>query len=172
MKCPYCQHRGTSVLDSRPASDNGSIRRRRECASCSKRFTTKEHVEVIDLSIIKKDGRSEPFDRTKLLRGILKACEKRPVRRERIERAINDIELQLRQMDRTEIPSRLVGDLVVEKLKALDEVAYVRFASVYKRFTEARQFVEAAREAAKFNKSASQKGAGGRARRITASAPL
>ncbi len=172
MKCPYCQHHETSVLDSRPASDNSSIRRRRECTKCAKRFTTKEHVEILGLSIIKKDGRSEPFDRTKLLRGILRACEKRPVRMERIERAVNDIELQLRQMDRTEIPSRLVGDMVVEKLKAMDEVAYVRFASVYKRFTEARQFVEAAREAAKFNKSASQKGAGGRARKITASAPV
>jgi len=172
MKCPYCQHQDTSVLDSRPASDNNSIRRRRKCARCLKRFTTKEHVELLDLSIIKKDGRSEPFDRTKLLRGILKACEKRPVRRDKIENAINDIETSLRLMDRTEIPSRLVGDMVMERLKTLDEVAYVRFASVYRRFTEARQFVEAAREAAKFNKSASQKGAWGRIRRITASAPL
>ncbi len=120
----------------------------------------------------KKDGRSEPFDRNKLIRGILKACEKRPVRREKIESAVNDIEQNLRLLDRTEIPSRPVGDMVVERLKAIDEIAYVRFASVYKRFTEASQFAEAAREVAKFNKSAPQKYKEGGTRRITASAPL
>jgi len=124
-------------------------------------------MEMLDLSIVKKDGRSEPFDRTKLLRGLLKACEKRPVKRERIERAVNEIELALRQLDRTEIPSRIVGEMVIERLRDLDEVAYVRFASVYRRFTDVSQFAE---EVAKLKNSAPQKRLGGRAKKIAAQA--
>ncbi len=142
MHCPYCKHQETAVLDSRMATQGDAIRRRRECGSCDKRFTTYERMEMLDLSILKKDGRTEPFDRAKLLKGFLRACEKRPVKREKIERAVDEIELQLRQMERTEIPSRIVGERVIEKLRELDEVAYVRFASVYRRFTDASQFTE------------------------------
>ncbi len=142
MKCPYCQHSETSVLDSRLTSTSDSIRRRRECAGCSKRFTTYERMELLDLTIVKKDGRSELFDKNKLARGILKACEKRPVKREKINRVVDEIEIQLRNMDRTEISSKVVGSLVVEKMKGLDEVAYVRFASVYRRFTDPSQFAQ------------------------------
>jgi transcriptional repressor NrdR len=161
MKCPYCQHPETSVLDSRLTSANDSIRRRRECAECVKRFTTYERTELLDISVVKKDGRSEAFDRNKLLKGILRACEKRPVKREKIELAVDQIELQLRQMDKTEIPSRLVGDLVMSQLMELDEVAYVRFASVYKKFKDVSQFAE---EVAKLKNPAPSKEAGGRAR--------
>jgi transcriptional repressor NrdR len=165
MKCPYCQHSDTSVLDSRPTSTNDAIRRRRECSECTKRFTTREHVEMLDMSIVKRDGRSEPFDRNKLLKGILRACEKRPVKREKIEHAVDHIELSLRQMDKTEIQSRIVGELVMGRLMGLDEVAYVRFASVYKKFRDASQFTE---EVAKLKNPASPNGNGGRARKITA----
>jgi transcriptional repressor NrdR len=154
MRCPYCQHQETGVLDSRLTSTGESIRRRRECAKCDKRFTTYERMEMLDLSILKKDGRSEPFDRAKLLKGILRACEKRPVKRERMERAVDEIELQMRNMDRTDVPSRVVGQLVTEKLRELDEVAYVRFASVYRRFTDASQFAD---EVAKLKSSGNPK---------------
>ena len=166
MHCPYCQHKDTGVLDSRLTSTNDAIRRRRECAACTKRFTTYERMEMLDLSIVKKDGRRESFDRNKLLKGILRACEKRPVKRERIERAVDEIESQLRQLDRTEIPSRVVGGMVTEKLRSLDEVAYVRFASVYRRFTDASQFAE---EVAKLKNTASPKSMG-KAKKALASA--
>jgi transcriptional repressor NrdR len=166
MHCPYCRHTETSVLDSRLASTNDAIRRRRECTSCDKRFTTYERMEVLDLSIVKKDGRRESFERAKLLKGMQRACEKRPVKRERIERAVDEIELQLKQMDRTEIPSRVVGELVSEKLKGIDEVAYVRFASVYRRFTDASQFAE---EVAKLKNPANGKSSG-KAKKAVASA--
>jgi transcriptional repressor NrdR len=141
MHCPYCKHTETNVLDTRPA--NGSaIRRRRECDECDKRFTTYERVELGDLSVVKKDGAREMFDRQKLIRGILRACEKRPVKIERIHQTADEIELALRQSDKTEIPSRKIGELVMTKLKDLDEVAYVRFASVYRSFRDASQFAE------------------------------
>jgi transcriptional repressor NrdR len=168
MRCPYCRHLETGVLDSRLASPGDSIRRRRECGSCSKRFTTYERMEVPDLSVVKRDGRTEPFDRYKLLKGIMRACEKRPVKREKIERMVDEIELQLRQRDRTEIPSRVIGELVIERLRALDEIAYVRFASVYRRFTDASQFAE---EVAKLKNSAAPKSAG-KAKKLAASAAL
>jgi transcriptional repressor NrdR len=139
MQCPYCTHNTTSVLDSRVSEE--AIRRRRECDSCSKRFTTYERVELLDLAVVKKDGRREPFDRQKLVRGIMRACEKRPVTTERIKRVVDEVELAVRQ-HKTEIPSRKVGELVMAKLKTLDAVAYVRFASVYRRFTDASQFAE------------------------------
>jgi len=166
MRCPYCQHHDTGVLDSRMTSTGDSIRRRRECVSCAKRFTTYERMEMLDLAILKKDGRTELFDRAKLLRGIQRACEKRPVKREKIERAVDEIELQLKQLERTEIPSRIVGGLVIEKLRQLDEVAYVRFASVYRRFTDANQFTE---EVAKLKSTPASKGMG-RSKKLTASA--
>lgn len=169
MHCPYCRHQETNVLDSRLTSSGDAVRRRRSCASCAKRFTTYERMEMLDLSIVKKDGRREPFDRAKLLKGILKACEKRPVKRERIERAVDEIELQLRHLDRTEVPSRIVGELVIGKLRDLDEVAYVRFASVYRRFTDASQFAE---EVAKLKSTSAPKTAGGKAKKLVASAVL
>ncbi|MEM2916349.1 MAG: transcriptional regulator NrdR [Candidatus Woesearchaeota archaeon] len=162
MKCPYCQHAETGVVDSRPNSDSTAIRRRRECTKCSKRFTTSERLEMLDLSIIKKDGSIETFDRNKVIKGILKACEKRPVKREKIEFIADAVETQLRQMDKTEIPSRLVGELVMERLRKLDEVAYVRFASVYKKFRDASQFAE---EVAKLKNRTTPNGNGGKARK-------
>ena len=142
MKCPYCTKQSNHVLDSRLTPDSSSIRRRRECISCRKRFTTYERVGVVDLSIIKKDGRRELFDRDKTLKGILRACEKRPIKRERIDKIMDAIEIALRQMNKTEIKSKKVGELVMNHLKSLDDVAYVRFASVYKKFRDTNQFVE------------------------------
>jgi transcriptional repressor NrdR len=165
MRCPYCQHHDTGVLDSRMTSTGDSIRRRRECGGCSKRFTTYERMEMLDLAILKKDGRTEPFDRNKLLRGIQRACEKRPVKREKIDRAVDEIELQLKQLERTEIPSRTVGSLVIEKLRELDEVAYVRFASVYRKFTDVSQFAE---EVAKLKSTPASKDVG-KSRKLAAS---
>ena len=141
MKCAYCNHDDTKVLDSRETPDLASIRRRRECTNCEKRFTTYERVEMIDISVVKKDGRREPFDRDKLLRGVLQACSKRPIKREKIDAAVAAIESQVKQMDKTEIKARAIGDLVMQQLKELDDIAYVRFASVYKKFRDANQFV-------------------------------
>ncbi|RMD58262.1 transcriptional repressor NrdR [Candidatus Woesearchaeota archaeon] len=143
MKCPYCQKENTKVVDSRVTPDSCSIRRRRECASCSKRFTTYERIEMADIIVVKKDGRRESFSREKVLKGVMRACEKRPVKREKIEKVVNDIEATLRDMGKEEIKSRKIGTLVMESLAELDEVAYVRFASVYKKFRHANQFVEA-----------------------------
>ena len=140
MRCPYCHNPETSVLDSRDSEDLSTIRRRRECLSCQKRFTTYERIENIDLVVIKKDGRRENFDRNKLLNGILKACEKRPIGRELTENIVDKIELELRNLDSTEIPSQKIGELVMRKLRALDKVAYIRFASVYRQFTDIESF--------------------------------
>jgi len=146
MKCPYCLKSETQVLDSRPSLD--SIRRRRSCKSCSKRFTTYERIENT-LSVLKKNGKIELFDRQKLLHGILKACEKRPVTVEQIENMLDYVEAELRQKRTTKIPTKIVGDLVTQKLKKLDGVAYMRFASVYKSFRSPKQF---AKEVEKFKK--------------------
>ena len=140
MKCPYCFHRETAVLDSRDSEDLASIRRRRECLHCQKRFTTYERVENIDLVVIKKDGRRENFDRGKLLNGILKACEKRPISQEEVEKMVGKIELELRNLDSVEIKSQKIGETVIRKLKTLDKVAYIRFASVYRQFTDLESF--------------------------------
>lgn len=140
MKCPYCNYYDTSVLDSRDSEDLGSIRRRRECVKCEKRFTTYERVDMVDLIILKKDGRREQFDRKKLLTGILKAVEKRPVSMDQIEKAAGEIERELRQRESIEIPSTDMGEIVMEKLKILDKVAYVRFASVYRSFDNLESF--------------------------------
>ena len=139
MRCPYCLTKNTFVLDSRPSA--GSIRRRRSCSSCSKRFTTYERVENI-FNVIKKDGKVELFDRQKILNGILRACEKRPVTLEQIDHILDNVEAELRQKHTTNIPSKIIGDLVTEKLKKLDGVAYMRFTSVYKSFKTPKQFAK------------------------------
>ena len=140
MKCPYCGSEELKVLDKR-TSDEKSIWRRRECLKCEKRFTTYERVESADLIVIKKDGtRRERFDRNKLKSGILKACEKRPVTNEAIEKMVDEIEAELRGEDSVEIPSKKIGELVMKKLKRIDKVAYIRFASVYREFEDIESF--------------------------------
>lgn len=140
MKCPYCSYYDTSVLDSRDSEDLSSIRRRRECLKCEKRFTTYERVDMVDLIVLKKDGRREQFDRKKLMTGMLKATEKRPVTMDQIEKAVDEIEMELRKRESIEIPSADMGDIVLNKLKKLDELAYIRFASVYRSFDDLETF--------------------------------
>jgi len=140
MRCPYCSSEKTRVIDSRDLGELEITRRRRECRKCKKRFTTYERVETIDLVVIKKDGRREKFDRNKLLVGIQKACEKRPISQERIEKLVEEIERELRNMDSLEVESRVIGELVMRKLKKLDKVAYIRFASVYREFADIESF--------------------------------
>src|SRR3989304_7919723 len=127
MKCPYCSHFDTAVVDSRDSEDLASIRRRRECLKCEKRFTTYERTDMVDLIVLKKDGRREQFARKKLMTGMLKATEKRPVTMDQIEKAVDEIERELRKRDSIEIPSKIMGEFVMNKLKKLDEVAYIRF---------------------------------------------
>ncbi|MEJ5229075.1 MAG: transcriptional regulator NrdR [Pseudothermotoga sp.] len=146
MKCPFCGYPDSRVLDSRPTLDGTAIRRRRECPECGARFTTYERYELLPLIVVKKDGRRETFDRSKLLNGILKACEKRPISYETLEKLVEEVELALQRQGTTEIPSKLIGELVMGKLRQIDQVAYVRFASVYKDFREIDQFLEIVRE--------------------------
>ena len=140
MKCPYCNGLDSKVLDKRETGEDETTRRRRECLECGKRFTTYERVEMVDLVIVKKDGRREQFDRNKLKQGILKACEKRPVHRDKIEKVLDEIETKIRALDSTEMQSRVIGELVIKKLKSLDKVAYIRFASVYRDFADVAAF--------------------------------
>jgi len=142
MKCPFCDHNGTRVLDSRPANDNKSIRRRRECEKCSRRFTTFETVEETPLIVVKKDGRREEFSRDKILRGLLRACEKRPVPMDQLEVIVSEVEREVRKTAQAEVESRLIGELVMEKLYHVDDVAYVRFASVYRQFKDINMFLK------------------------------
>ena len=142
MKCPFCQAQDTKVIDSRPADDNSSIRRRRQCESCNKRLTTYEKLETIPLMVIKKDDSRENFDRSKIEYGIIQSCHKRPVSTVVIRKTVDDIENQIYSMEVSEIPTRKIGELVMEKLKELDEVAYVRFASVYREFKDVNTFVD------------------------------
>jgi len=142
MKCPYCDYNGTKVLDSRPANDNKSIRRRRECESCNRRFTTFEMVEETPLIVIKKDGSREEFSREKLLRGLLRACEKRPVSVGQLEILVSNVERELRNTAQAEIESNMIGESVMEQLYPVDEVAYVRFASVYRQFKDINMFLK------------------------------
>ncbi len=139
MRCPYCFWSQTQVLDSRE-SDSQTIRRRRECEKCTKRFTTYERMELLDLTILKRDKRRELFSRDKVLKGMMRACEKRPVRTEELQKAVDRIESALRTMDKTEIPASKIGSLVMEELKRLDDVAYIRFASVYRKFADVGDF--------------------------------
>ena len=139
MKCPACGNPDSKVIDSRPMTDGNSIRRRRECLGCQKRFTTYEIIETVQMFVIKKNGTKEIFDRNKLMSGIMKACEKRPVNAEDI---VNEIENELHNMLSNEITTKEIGELVMDKLKARDEVAYVRFASVYREFTDLDTFIK------------------------------
>lgn len=142
MRCPFCDNEDTKVIDSRPIDDGKAIRRRRECEKCVKRFTTYEKVETTIIMIIKKDGSRQAFDRDKLMNGIIKACEKRPVALADIERVVDSIERGLNNMMEKEVKSTFLGELVMEQLKDLDEVAYVRFASVYRSFKDVNTFIK------------------------------
>jgi len=142
MKCPYCGSDRNKVVDKRETEANTVTRRRRECLSCSKRFTTYERIEFVTLIVVKKDGTREQFDKSKIERGMLKACEKRPVSAEDIKSIITDIEFHIRNKNTTEIASSLIGRMVMNRLKKLDKVAYIRFASVYKDFREPEEFKE------------------------------
>lgn len=141
MKCPYCSHPDTRVIDSRPAEDGNSIRRRRSCDVCGKRFTTYEKVETIPLIIIKKDDTREQYNRGKIESGVLRACYKRPVPAEEIQKTVERIETKIFSLEEKEIPSSAIGEIVMEELKKLDEVAYVRFASVYREFKDVNTFM-------------------------------
>lgn len=141
MKCPYCGHPDTRVIDSRPAEDKNSIRRRRSCDVCGKRFTTYEKVETIPLIVIKKDNNREQYDRSKIEHGVLSACYKRPVPASDIQKTIDAIELEIFNREEKEIPSSKIGEIVMDKLMALDPVAYVRFASVYREFKDVNTFM-------------------------------
>ena len=142
MKCPFCHHNESKVLDSRITEAGDSIRRRRECTNCKKRFTTYERVEEIPLTVIKKDGTHEPFDRNKILTGLLRATVKRKVPRERLERVIDEIESDLRNNFRYEVKSKEIGEMILEKLLRIDKVAYIRFASVYREFQDSAEFLK------------------------------
>ncbi|GIQ69824.1 transcriptional regulator NrdR [Xylanibacillus composti] len=142
MKCPYCSYDGTKVLDSRPANENRSIRRRRECEQCQRRFTTFEMVEEAPLIVIKKDGSREEFNRDKMLRGLIRACEKRPVSVEQLDSIVSTVEQEIRRLAHAEVDSREIGELVMEQLYPVDEVAYVRFASVYRQFKDINMFMK------------------------------
>jgi len=140
MRCPFCAHEASQVKDSRPTEDGASIRRRRQCEDCGARFTTFERVQLRELAIVKAGDRREPFDRAKLERSVAIACRKRPVPPERIERLVSSIQRQLETSGESEMPSHRIGEMVMAGLKALDAVAYIRFASVYKDFREAKDF--------------------------------
>lgn len=142
MKCPYCANLDTRVIDSRPAEDGNSIRRRRSCDVCKKRFTTYEKVETIPLIIIKKDNNREQYERGKIETGVLRACYKRPVSAEDIQKIVNKIETKVFSLEEKEIQSSVIGEIVMEELKGLDEVAYVRFASVYREFKDVNTFMD------------------------------
>ena len=141
MRCPYCEAPDTKVVDSRPTEDGKAIRRRRECNACGKRFTTYEKVEEMLFMVVKRDGSREAFDRNKILNGIIRACEKRPVSMDQMEAVVDDIERGLNNMMEKEISSTFIGEVVMDHLKELDEVAYVRFASVYRQFKDVSTFV-------------------------------
>ena len=142
MRCPFCGHDDSQVKDSRPSEDGASIRRRRQCEGCGGRFTTFERVQLREMIVVKSNGGREPFERAKLERSILVACRKRPIEGERIERLASGIQRQLETSGESEIPAARIGELAMDGLKGLDPVAYIRFASVYKDFTEARDFEE------------------------------
>ena len=146
MRCPSCQYNGTRVVDSRPADDNKEIRRRRECEDCGFRFTTFEKVEATPLIVVKKDGSREEFSREKILRGLIRACEKRPVSVETLEETVLMIEKDLRRIGNAEVRSEDVGEMVMNHLAKIDEVAYVRFASVYRQFKDINVFIDELKE--------------------------
>jgi len=141
VKCPFCGYKEDKVVDSRATAEESAIRRRRECLKCGKRFTTYEYIEEVSLMVIKKDGRREPFDRKKVLAGIIRACEKRPISVEKMEDIVTFVERAIQKKSDREVLASRIGELVMEKLKALDDVAYVRFASVYRQFKDVGQFM-------------------------------
>jgi transcriptional repressor NrdR len=141
MKCPFCSHEENKVVDSRPAQEGHAVRRRRECLKCAERFTTYEYIEDIALTVTKSDDRREPFDRNKLLGGIKLACNKRPISIKKIEAIVDEVEADLRKLSKNEIPSSKIGELVMNKLREIDEIAYVRFASVYRKFQDKTEFI-------------------------------
>ena len=141
MRCPFCANKEDKVVDSRATAEESAVRRRRECLKCGKRFTTYEYVEEISLMVIKKDGRREPFDRKKVLAGVIRACEKRPISIEKMEEIITQVERSIQKKSDREVNASRIGELVMERLKALDDVAYVRFASVYRQFKDVGQFM-------------------------------
>ena len=143
MKCPFCSSENTRVIDSRPADDNNSIRRRRMCDECGKRFTTYEKVETIPLIVIKKDNNREQYDRSKIEAGVLRACHKRPISANDINKLIDEVETEIFAREEKEIPSDEIGEIVMDKIKDLDDVAYVRFASVYREFKDVNTFMSA-----------------------------
>lgn len=142
MKCPFCNHENTRVIDSRPADENNSIRRRRVCDECDKRFTTYEKVETIPLIIVKKDNNREQYDRTKLEKGVLLACHKRPVSAKEIQQIVDDVENGIFSLEEKEISSSVIGEMVMKRIKDVDSVAYVRFASVYREFKDINTFMD------------------------------
>lgn len=146
MNCPYCGFKEDKVVDSRATSGNAAIRRRRECLKCGQRFTTYEYVEDVSLLVIKKDSRRQAFDRKKILTGVMKACEKRPISVDKMEEIVTTVERSIQKKSDREVSSRLIGELVTEKLKLLDDVAYVRFASVYRQFQDVSEFMKALSE--------------------------
>lgn len=142
MKCPFCGHENTRVIDSRPAEENNSIRRRRVCDECSKRFTTYEKIETIPLIVIKKDNNREAYDRSKIEAGVLRACHKRPISANQISLLVEEVENEIFNLEEKEISSNVIGELVMNKLKDLEAVAYVRFASVYREFKDINTFMD------------------------------
>jgi transcriptional repressor NrdR len=146
MKCPFCGQTDSRVIDSRPTDEDSRIRRRRECIGCGKRFTTYEVVENLPIVVVKKDRSREPFDRNKLLNGLLRACEKRPVSLERLEQAVDEIETQIQNSLEREVSTTKIGEYVMEQLMRIDDVAYIRFASVYRQFKDIKSFHEAIRK--------------------------
>ena len=142
MKCPYCNYEETQVIDTRETENLETTRRRRECLKCNKRFTTYERVEEADIIVVKKDGKRERFERQKLLNGILKACEKRSIPLDKIEKLVDEVESDLRKRDSVEVESKIIGEIAVKRLKTLDKVAYIRFASVYREFEDLDRFEE------------------------------
>jgi transcriptional repressor NrdR len=146
MKCPFCNHNEDKVVDSRETLEGSSIRRRRECLNCGRRFTTYEYVEKTPLMVIKKDGRREPFNRQKIIDGLMKACQKRPISMDKLEKFVSEIEADVQKKFDREVDSKYIGESVIEKLSKFDEVAYVRFASVYRQFKDINQFMRELRE--------------------------
>lgn len=142
MKCPFCSEENTKVIDSRPAEENSAIRRRRACDACGRRFTTYEKIETIPLVVIKKDDNREPYDRSKIEAGVMRACHKRPISVNRINALIDEVEAAIFNMEEKEIPSKIIGELVMDKMKDLEPVAYVRFASVYREFKDVNTFID------------------------------
>ncbi len=142
MRCPFCSHHESKVVDSRPTDEGQAVRRRRECMMCAKRFTTYEKIDEIPLIVVKKNGNREPYDKNKILNGVIRSCEKRPVSLQDIEKLVDGIEKQLYNTMEREVTTEFIGNLVIDKIKELDEVAYVRFASVYREFKDINTFMD------------------------------